>query len=242
MARNEARRLQDATPHKSCIIVGSGPSARHEGLWRRVTSEQTPTVALNGALSLFIERGLFPTFWACCDPQERVNDFIPENPPEWTTYLLATKCPESLFDRLLQNKRWVQTWRIEELNATTDKLRCPTAVSISLVAQSLMRYKGYTRFEHYGWDACYMDGLHHAGNTPEPTVEQMPFDIRTEDDKVLYHCETNSSWLAELRDSALQAYNLTTMGYEVVVHGTGAIAHLLAIKGLAKTPDVERFW
>ena len=132
----------------------------------------------------------------------------------------------------------MQTWRIDELDAPQDKLRCPTAVSISLVAQSLMRYKGFTRFEHYGWDACYMDGKHHANDQPDVGGVVQTFTIQDEAGKVFYSVETSAPWLAELHDAKLQAFNLHTMGYEIVVHGTGAVANLLKITNLAKTPDL----
>ena len=236
MAHRDALKYPDATPHRTCIIVSSGPSARDERLWSRIQDERPVTLALNGALELFMQRGLSPTYWACCDPQELVGDFIPPGEPWATVYLLATKCPESLFERL--KHRNVETWRLDELGAPADKLRVPCAVSITLVAQSLMRYRGFTRFEHYGWDCCYVDGEHHASRQPEPTAEQMPFAIQTEDGTELYRCDLNGSWLAELRDAGLQAYNLTVMGHEIVVHGSHAVAQLLRVKGLAVTPDI----
>ena len=238
MARNEARGLPDATPHKSVIIVSSGPSAHSEALWWRIRTERPITLALNGGLELFAQRGIAPTYWACCDPQELVNEFIPEHPPLKTRYLLATKCPESLFARLQDEGCAIETWRVDELSAPLDKLRTPCAVSITLVAQSLMRYRGFTRFEHYGWDCCFVDGEHHASKQPEPDAERMPFAIETEDGQTVYRCELIGPWLAELRDAGLQAYNLHTMGYEIVVHGPHAVAQILRVRGLAKTPDI----
>lgn len=235
MARNEARGLPDATRHRTCIIVSSGPSARSEALWKRIKAEDIPTIALNGAMQLFAEHEWAPDYWACCDPQEMVTGFV-KWAPSYTRYLLSTKCPDSLFERLHNHN--VETWRLDEYDAPTDKLRVPCAVSITLVAQSLMRYRGFTRFEHYGWDCCYVDGEHHASNQPAPTVEQMPFAITTEDGQTLYECQTNGSWLAELRDAGLQAFNMVTMGHEIIVHGTHAVAQILRVKGLAKTPDI----
>lgn len=250
MARNEARSLPDAIPHRSCIIVSSGPSARSEALWERLSDarlggdpERIPVVALNGALSLFGDRDLSPDYWACCDPQDLVNDFVPLDPPRGLTYLLATKCPENLFNRL--KTHIVETWRVAEpdIPETPGLMHVPTAVSITLVAQSLMRFKGFTRFEHYGWDCCYVDGRHHACDQPEPPVERLTFDLRDgtpeEPGPLIAQYDINGSWLAELKDAITQAHNMRVMGYSIVVHGNGLVANALAMRGLAETPDVK---
>lgn len=242
MVHNAARNLPDAIPVKSCIIVGSGPSAASEALWLRLQAEpDTVTVALNGALALFLDRGLAPTYWACCDPQELVNAFVVgKRLPTTTKYLLATKCPESLFDYLLSRNLDVQQWRIDDFAfREPGKLHVPCAVSITMVAQSLMRFRGYHRFEHYGWDCCYVDGKHHASEQPEPDQgNNLDFSIQTEDGTILYTWPTNGSWVAELHDAGIQAHNLAVQGYKLVVHGTHAVARLLSIKGLAEAPDL----
>lgn len=243
---NEARGLYEATPTHTCVIVGSGPSAHDERLWRRLRHAPKDhlgrpmivTVAVNGAYELFRDHDIPPMFWACCDPQDMVADFIPNDPCETTTHLLASKCPPVLFDKLAGYQ--TEIWRLDDdFSPMPGKLRANCAVSISLVAQSLMRLRGFHRFEHYGWDCCYgPNGEHHANVQPAPDAELTDFTIETTDGVALYTCHTNTSWLAELHDAGIQAFNLHTMGYQVVVHGTGAMAHLLKVKGLAETPDL----
>ena len=240
--KNEARRIPDAMPMKSCVIVSSGPSADSEALWRRLQQNpDTVTVAVNGALKLFTDRNLAPTIWACCDPQDLVLDFLPKRLPRSTAYMVATKCTPALFDFLESQNLNVQKWRLDDdfSPAQPDILRANVAVSITLTVQSLMRFKGYHRFEHYGWDACYVDGRHHAGEQPDPALQAMSFTLQTEDGHQYYTCQTNGSWVAELHDAGLQGHNLNAMNYEVVVHGSHAIAHLLGFNMLAKTPDVD---
>ena len=241
MLHNAARNLPDAIPVKSCLIVGSGPSALSDALWDHLYEHpDTTTLALNGALSLFLERGFAPTYWACCDPQELTLDFVMGlYLPRETTYLLATKCPQSLFDHIQSRSLRIETWRLDDMVLEPGKLHCPSAVSISLVAQSLMRFKGYHRFEHYGWDCCYVDGKHHANTQPEPDqLQDLEFIIQDEQGQTLGTFPTNGSWLAELHDAAIQAFNLKVLGYQLVVHGTNAVASLLKLKGLAETPDI----
>jgi hypothetical protein len=230
-------RLPDATPVRSCIIIGSGPSAADEALWDRLRGlpkhglyNTPPTIALNGALKVCLANGVTPTYWACCDPQELTTKFLPKTPPKETTYLLASKCCEALFERLRGLK--VEVWRMDDVRVG-ERLHVPCAVSISLVAQSLMRMRGFHRFEMYGWDCCYGPaGEHHASRQPAPTADKMTFEIQNQDGSVHASFLTNGSWLAELHDATIQTFNLKTMGYEVIVHGPGAVATLLRARGL----------
>ena len=226
IALNQARKLPEAAEVKTCIIVGSGPSALSEDTWDRIRNIKPGecTVACNGALKLFTDRGLYPHIWTCCDPQELVNDFLPEHPPEHTLYCLATKCPESLFERL--SNRWVHVWRLDDMLHEPGKLHVPTAVSITLVTQSLMRFRGFHRFEMYGWDCCYLNDRHHASDQPD-VAGQQPIEIQDAEGNILHSFQSIGSWSVELRDALLQTSLMKAMGYDVVVNGPGAVAALL---------------
>lgn len=247
--RNDQMGMREALAPKAVIIVSSGPSAKDPELWDRIRHETAPTVAVNGALKLFMDQGLAPTYWACCDPQELVNDFIPDDPPEHTVYLIAKKCPESLFARL--QDRDVRAWHIDDypLGETRFcRLTVPSAVSITLVTQSLFRMIGYNRFEHYGWDCCFVGDEHHAvpqadvGDKITFTIEQEEELIRGWDETGFNYTHrdaapiaeflTTGSWLAELNDACIQAHNLQAMGYVLKVHGPGAVGALLRARRL----------
>ena len=231
MARNDARSLPEAVQARCCVIVGSGPSARHDELWDFLDANPgMTTVACNGALSLFVERGMAPTYWTCCDPQDEVLDFLPPKLPVDTTYLVATKCPERLFDAL--GSFDVRPWRLDDMATTPDQLAVTCAVSVTLVTQSLMRFMGFHQFEMFGWDCCYLDDQHHASKQPRP-IGCLPFVIQDEATEAeLHRFEVCPSWAAELHDACVQTHNLTAMGYKVNVHGPGAVATLLRAKRL----------
>jgi len=236
MAANELRGLPEAVPLRSVIIVGSGPSARDEALWERlgaVCFTKEIVVALNGALSLFLERGLRPDYWCVCDQQSLVADFLPDDPPSAMTYLLASKVHPSVFDKL--KGRDVRIWRLDDFEpAPAGKVAIPCAVSITLVTQALFRALGYHRFEMYGWDCCYSaDGEHHASAQPAPLAEHnQPVELRREDGEVVAKFETTGSWMAEARDAAISAGNFKALGLEMVVHGPGMIGAILRGRGL----------
>ena len=157
-------------------------------------------------------------------------DFIPEHPPNRVVYMLATKCPEALFDSLEDRK--VSRWRLDDMAKLPGHIHIPCAVSITLVTMNLMRFMSCNRFETYGWDCCYLDGQHHASTQPEPEGK-LPFEIQdAETGQVMHTFEVCGSWVAELNDSCIQAHNYKAMGYELIVHGPGAVGALLRAKKL----------
>ena len=249
MARNDARRLPEAVQARCCVIVGSGPSARHDELWDFLDANPNMiTVACNGALSLFVERGMAPTYWTCCDPQDmrcwtscRPN--CRSRPP--TSWPVATKCPGAPVRRAGLVRRAplapgrhaghdtgdCATYSGPAYEAgpcdcsVPDQLAVTCAVSVTLVTQSLMRFMGYHQFEMFGWDCCYLDGEHHASKQPRP-IGCLPFVIEDEATETeLHRFEVCPSWAAELHDACVQTHNLTAMGYKVNVHGPGAVAY-----------------
>lgn len=246
MALNERRGLPEAVPLRSVIIVGSGPSARDEALWERLRAiparclgilrsdrpDRPAIVALNGALKLFLERGLRPDYWCACDPQALVADFLPDDSPRDVTYLLASKVHPSVFARL--NGRDVRIWRLDDYEpAPEGSTAIPCAVSITLVTQALFRALGFHRFEMYGWDCCYLDGEHHASKQDAPLPEHnQPVELRNEGGDVLQRFETTGSWMCEANDAAISAGNFKAVGLQMVVHGAGMVGSILRGRGL----------
>lgn len=182
-------------------IIANGPSAQHAPL-------DGPTLALNGALKTFTDRGRFPTFWAACDPQELVVNFLEVAPPE-TIYLLASKCHPEVFKRLAG--RQVFTWHILEgstLELIGHKAPVMSGVTITIVALELMTKLGFGRFETWGWDGCFMDGQGHAH---EQTLPDDAITLEVGD----LSFQTRPSWALEVKnavDDFLPRYDVRIMG------------------------------
>jgi len=147
--------LPEAVERRKLTIIAGGPSAAKVDLW----SIDGPTLALNSALRLFVKQGLSPTYFAACDPQMEVADLIPDWVPENTTYLIASKCHPKVFRKL--KHRDVRVWHMRDYDAH-DRSRIALCCSVTLTATWLMHRLGYTDFEYWGWDGCFMDGKHHA--------------------------------------------------------------------------------
>lgn len=188
---------------ETLTIVAGGPSA----LKAPLTSG--PTLAVNGSLGLFTAKGLAPTYYAACDPQQHLVDFL-GNPPAETTYYIASKCHPDVFKAL--KSRDVRLWHIDDYIPGS----VASAPSITLTALNLFARMGWRRFEVWGWDCCYQDGKHHA-------LDQ----IHNSDDRTLEVGErafkTTAPWAAEAQ-SAIQVLAIFEyLGLEVVIHGDSMV-------------------
>jgi hypothetical protein len=195
-------------------IVATGPSAHGAPL-------DGPTLALNGALkNVFLPQHRAPTFWAACDPQELVCDFLDCDLPRDTTYLVASKCHPSVFERLRGFD--VRVWHVDDY--VQDRRAVPCGTTITTVAPALMLQRGFPRFEVWGWDACFgSDGDHHVGSQPFNYPEK----LRLEVDGRMF--DTTRSWALEAIDAAnsiLPVYRY--LGIEIVIKGDGMIRALEA--------------
>lgn len=188
-------------------IIANGPSAKQAPLTGR-------TMALNGALRLFTDKGLAPTFWAACDPQPIVAEFV-ANAPKETVYLVASKCHPSVFKAL--KGREVHVWHVSGNGAPKNRPLIPTAVSITLCAMTLARWMGYRDLETWGWDGCYIDGQDHA--VPQPHNAE---DINIEIGERTFH--STPTWGVEGQDAGRQ---FTRDGYRPRIMGDGMFASLL---------------
>lgn len=218
LPRAHALSLESQTP---IAMVANGPSA--------TMAPFTPdgTLALNGAMGLFTDRGVAPQFWAACDSQEMVAGFLPDDPPMETVYLVASKCHPSVFERL--RGRNVYLWHVDDPDHN-DLHGEPTvmcAVSITLCAMTLMRLMGHTAgFVTYGWDGCYMDGRDHAVGQAHNSALNVGVRVPTLDGDRVF--QTTGPWAAEAQDAVVQ---LSMADYPVEVRGDGMIGAILRTTG-----------
>lgn len=219
----------DPGPNKRLTVIANGPSAQHAPL-------DGDTLALNGAIRLFHNSGRSPTYWAACDPQELVCDFLPDIPPKDTIYVLASKCHPKLFARL--KDRDVRLWHVNDHPIPEGLNKVHVASSVTLVALPMMRRAfGYRHFDIYGWDACYEEiapGVikHHASDLsmtdyPEDTVTLTIGATQHEDGSFTggRPFRTTRTWALEGQDAMIQ---LTYADYGFTIHGDGMIKALYA--------------
>lgn len=213
-----ARGLPEAVARRHLTVITNGPSARGIDL-RSIAFE---TLALNGAIQLFVEQGLAPTYWACCDPQEVVASLLPDHPPERTIYFVASKCHPAVFDKL--KGRDVRVWHLAD-QPVEGRQRVALCSSVTLSATWLMVRLGFNDFDYYGWDGCFIDGKDHAANgNPDmaPTVH-INYGGVVKDGEIVggITFPTTRTWAAESK-GAEQLFQLAKyFGIGINIHGAG---------------------
>lgn len=219
-----ARRLPEAVACRRLSVIANGPSARDIDL-HNIAFE---TLALNGAIMLFAEQGLAPTYWACCDPQEVVATLLPANPPKSTTYFVASKCHKAVFEKLKGCD--VRVWHIAD-HPAQGRQRVALCSSITLSATWLMVRLGYNVFDFYGWDGCFMDGRDHAanGNPSMAPTAHINYGGVVQDGEVIggRTFPTSRTWAAEAK-GVEQLFQLAKyFGINIKIHGDGMFAAAL---------------
>lgn len=223
IAASLKRNLPDAVRRQKLNIIAGGPSAAKAKLWQM----DGPVLALNSAIRLFKETGLYPKYFAACDPQEMVADLLPDSPPYDTIYLIASKCHPSVFQKL--KGRDVRLWHLRDYDAD-GRSRIALCPSVTLSATWLMHRMGYTDFEYYGWDGCFMDGKHHAAVDDDwSSFEHLEVNYggKIEGSEVIGGKTflTTRSWVAEAK-AAEQFFQLADyFDLRLTIHGDGMFAH-----------------
>lgn len=185
-------------------VIANGPSARQADLSGK-------TLAINGALKLFTDKGLAPTYWIGCDPQELVAGFLTD-PPAETTYLVASKCHPAVFEAL--KDRNVILWHVHDEptnHLTEDRAAVCRAVSVTICCFEVMARLGWRRFDTWGWDGCVMDGQEHA-------VAQTNMGGHIDIEHLDHHYTVIPAWALEAED-AIAA--LRGFPFPIHIHGGG---------------------
>ncbi len=207
------KEVEIMAPRKERLtIVANGPSALAAPLTR------APTLAVNNALRLFVDRGLAPDFWIASDPQACVADFLRDAPLE-TTYLVASKCHPAVFEALAGRR--ILLWHCAEpptLDLLVGRLIIQTSISVTLCALNLMPVLGYHRLETWGWDGCYLAGRDHAVAQPHS-----PDDIMVELGPKRRFATTRS-WAAEAEEAVRLCQG---MQRHLTIRGRGMIGAIL---------------
>jgi len=209
--------IPDIISRRTLAVIANGPSAKSADL-----KMIYPTLALNGSMEMFTDLGLAPTYWAVCDPQERVADLLPDNPPKETVYLVASKCHPAVMKKLKGRK--VYLWHISD-HMALGKSHVAPCCSVTMSVCWLMFRLGYTDFEFWGWDGCFIDGKHHAGASEwgDAPILHMNFGGKVEDGEVIggKTFTTTRSWAAEAK-GAEQFFQLAKyFDIGIKIHGDG---------------------
>jgi len=193
-------------------IYANGPSLKDAPI-------HYPCMALNGALRTFSAKGLVPNYWAACDPQRLVADFIPPEMTQLTEFLVASKCHRYVF-KVLRDAD-VTLWHVGD--ESTDDMgleTVPTGVSITLCAIGLAYAMGYREITVYAWDGCYdAQGNSHAAAQGHSRAHDVIVEVGERE----YH--TTHSWALEAQNASFYVKQFS--GLKLNIEGNGLIAAVL---------------
>lgn len=214
-----------AMPHdREISIVGFGPSIKET--WTRLTGEVWAT---NGAHNWLIERGVIPRFAMFWDAAEAIGNFV--RPHKDVTYLVSSRCHESVFDALDGHRMYV--WHaagdpgIEDMLVEFRKMEPmlghgSAAVTTSMLVASCM---GYRRMQIFGGDSSYPEG--HYTHADKSIVEERPLQIWMDGRKFF-----STAWLAgQIEDFKIIGPGLLEQGCTVEFHGDGMLQHCARLNG-----------
>jgi len=153
-----ARGLPEITfgpvPHDGTFVLcGSGPSLldRVDDI-RRERSFGRPLVAIKGAHDVLVAQGIEPDLFLSVEPRDRPV----RSPVNRCHYLLASRCPDSLFESLKDYRVSVfHTWNGDEpAPELKGKLLLTGGSTSGLRAVSVGYAWGFRKFTMYGFDSC----------------------------------------------------------------------------------------
>lgn len=201
-------------------LIANGPTARDYDFGQAAVD----TLAINGALKLFTDRGLAPTYWCACDPQELVAlDFLSGDLPEETIYLVASKCHPAVFEQL--KHRDVRLWHADD--HPLERRQVPSAASATLSALMLAHRLGYRRIDTWGWDCCFSEsGEHHAG-PGQLGLSPDEITIQIGDPPNAVYFQSTPTWVYEEKDASGILPVLKWCGTNVAIHGRSMISAIL---------------
>lgn len=137
------------------VLVGSGPSLPSYLEELRVDWKAHELWAVKGAHDYLISHGIVPDVYVNLDPRDRRNTI--KEPSREVEYLIASRCPEVMFDHLKSFD--VKLWH----SYSPEVLKWPEMKGKHLIqggttsgmrAINLGWARGYRNFKLYGYDSC----------------------------------------------------------------------------------------
>lgn len=215
---------------RTVSICGSGPSFATE--YRHTVGD---ILACNGAHDYLLERGIIPKYALFMDAAEFMDGFIKLPHPD-VTYLVASRCHESVFKRLEGCK--VVVWHcmgdpglIDFLEQRSVNEPAVHGGSAAVTRAMIIAYAlGYEDWHVFGCDSSYDGDTHHVGDT---LVEEKMIDTCPVIGGVGGKWFKSTAWMAgQVEDFIDMVPQMHTRGVKITVHGTGLLPEMAKAMGL----------
>lgn len=216
-------------------IVGAGPSL--SWTYKDIVGD---VLACNSAHDFLIGKGIVPKYAMLWDAHP-VIDRIITKPHKDVTYLIASRCHPSVFEKL--NGFNIIVWHamggdcVEQLLIERNRMEPIIAGGSSSVTRAthVAGALGYTKEMHlFGVDSCYENNESHI-NGSVVTLEKMNL-------RVCGKWFVVAPWMAlQAGDFKILAPILKGNRVRLVVHGTGLIPYVSTFMDI-ETPDIRLSW
>lgn len=220
-------------------ICGSGPSFSSE-----YVNLVGDVMACNGAHDFLIERGIIPKYAMFFDASPLMEGFI-ERPHPDVTYLVASRCHETVFRKLEGFKVivWHSMGDIGLIKLLEERAICEPAIhggSAAVGRAMILAYTlGYEEWHLFGTDSSFGDGdSHHIGKTlvDEKMIDVCPI-INGERGKWF----KSTAWMAgQVEDFIDAAPRMQARGVKITVYGTGLLPEMAKGMGITVLSQGDR--
>lgn len=204
-------------------LVGSGPSIQET-----YKELQGDVCAINQAVGFLIEKGVIPKFAMLWDAADIVSNFAVPHPD--VTYLVASRCHPSVFERLKDCK--VIVWHAGGDHKINEYLSSRNIIEPMVLGGSagitrgifLLGALGYRNLHLFGADSSYAsDGKTHAIKSLVPEKDIM---VSVGDTPPCWF-RTTPEWCAQVYEYRAIYAMFTHKGYAMLqVHGEGMLPYM----------------
>jgi uncharacterized Rossmann fold enzyme len=216
------------TKSGAVAVVGSGPSLKAN--WQKLKRFKGDIIACNSACQFLLERDIIPTYMMCFDADPLVMQFITRDIR--VTYLLASRCPPSAFERIEGCK--LVCWhaagdeRTEELLNKHKRMEPMVAGGSAAVTRAMVLAipMGYRKIHIYGVDSSFANGETHISKS---TTDERHMAVKCNG-----RMFATAPWMTQqAEDFKILIPNYSNLdGVEYIVHGDGLIPHIAATLGV----------
>lgn len=207
-------------------ICGAGPSLEDS-----YTELSGDVLAANAAIPFLLNKGVVPRYAMIWDASPLLVKFAVPNP--YITYLLASRCHASVFERLKGCNQIIwhaggdyDIQKILEDGGIPEPMINGGSAAVTR-ALYLMFFLGYREFHVHGADSSYRGERTHA----DANVSDLPTGSLVAE-KRMPLCvskrwfETTPEWAAQVEEFKCIYPSFRQMGGKVVVHGDGLLPHV----------------
>jgi hypothetical protein len=178
--------------------------------------EKQPILSVSGAHDVLLKAGIVPTWHVDCDPRKHKAKFV-ANPDPRVHYLMASNCHPDAWKYLAD--QYVDLWHMNNGELTMkwiaendpDSVSIDVGSAVGLRALHVAGVLGFSQFDIFGMDACFIGDRFRAGPSDAPLQERC--EMKTPDGRVWQTTKIMANTIIEyVRARAVFGFTATLHG------------------------------